>query len=453
MADSPAPAPATPSRLSFLQSPGAKFVLIGIVAVLLVVPTLLVWGLVEDRAGRARVVSAEIAQGWGAAQTVNGPWIAIPRERTVRQGDRTFTERDHVFVSPESLNVDATLAVTERRRSIYSTPLYEASVTLDARFARPTAEQLSAFRGLDPERATLVVAVSDPSGFASSVEATLAGSALSMEPGMRDVNVSFQPRRPVPGARPSSGIHAPLDLTRLGADTAVRIDMTLRGSKEIVFVPAGQDTTIGAKGDWPHPGFQGTFLPASRTVSDGGFEASWSVPYLARGIAALDARNLLPSAPSVAVDLVKPLGFYQLVSRSLKYSVAFIALVFLATFVLEMLDARRLHFIQYMLVGVALVVFYVVLLALAERIGYDLAYLAGALATTALVAWYIGGALARPRASLWVGLILAAAYALIWLILNEDEYALLIGAAVAFLAVAATMFATRKVDWSAQGRP
>ncbi|MEM7732859.1 MAG: cell envelope integrity protein CreD [Pseudomonadota bacterium] len=438
----------------FFAQPGVKFLAIGFISLLLIVPTFFVMDIVRERQQRGNVVANEIAQGWGAPQIINGPYIVIPRTREVVMETRTKTERDFLYVSPNQLAVDGTLAVSERKKSIYSTTLYGGEVNLQGRFNSGSLQQLSADGDgvLNLDAAFLLVQVGDNTGFRSAVTAKIGTRDMEMQPGTNGVFVRNTGRNSsVPLSRTGNGIFLPLDQTIVSAGFSFAMTLKLNGSRSITVAPAGRDTKISMKADWPHPGFRGAFLPDQRDISESGFAATWTVPFIARGTAANSFAKAIPNAvAAVSVDLVEPLKFYQIVQRTLKYAVLVIALIFLTVFILELMDRNAFHWIQYILTGIALVVFYVLLLALAERVGFDFAYFIAAIATTALISWYVGHALARRHATWIVAAAIAATYAVIYLVMREAEYALLVGAFVAFAAVALTMIATRNVDWAGE---
>ncbi|MDN3721556.1 cell envelope integrity protein CreD [Roseibium salinum] len=232
------------------------------------------------------------------------------------------------------------------------------------------------------------------------------------------------------------------------------IPLQLNGSTAFYVAPAGQTTKVALQSDWPHPGFTGTFLPETRTISDTGFEADWTIPYLARGTPGVQETDQLPLQDKLlGVKFVDPVNFYQTISRSLKYAIGFISLTFLAVFVLEMRTGWRFHWIQYGLVGLALIIFYVMLLAFAEHAGYGPAYLIAAAAATVLNAVYVGTSLKSRTAGLTMLLVLAVIFSVLFALMQEQDYALLIGSAIAFISLAATMFVTQKIDWSGRTVP
>jgi inner membrane protein len=209
--------------------------------------------------------------------------------------------------------------------------------------------------------------------------------------------------------------------------------------------------------NWPHPSFSGAFLPLERSISSGGFTASWRVPHLARSVPqawSLAAAGIDRFRPyQFGVQLYKPVDFYNLVTRAAKYGVLFLALAFMAVFVLELVSERRVHPVQYLFVGLAMVFFYVLLLSLAEQIGFAPAYLLAAATSGGMLSLYVGKVLeSRPRGLAMLA-IFAVLYGLLYLILSLEDYALLAGAILGFAALTAVMFATLRVDWSGAQRP
>jgi len=458
------PASAIGALSNFLSSPSAKFILLGAIIFVLLIPTLMVWALVEERSQRADVVAREISQGWGSTQLVNGPYLVIPYTRlekisqTNNNGEsQTRLVTRHAIISPEDLAINGNIAVEERKKSIYKTQLYHLKSGFKGKFP---ATDLSRIRnkGGTPKLsdAFLVMGVSDTSGFRSDISFRINGAkGRQFLPGLNNLNASrsntAQYRNQFDNGNlgSGSGVHVPISENDLTSGFAFEIDMALNGSRNLAFVPAGKTTQLNLDSNWPHPGFNGKFLPETRSVETDGFSATWTIPNLARGIDEMQFSSTLPSTvTAIGVNFVEPLSFYQVTSRSLKYAIGFFSLVFLAVFILELYGKSSLHWIQYILTGLAMIVFYVLLLALAEQVGFLVAYISASLATTALIAWYVGDALENKHGAMIVGTVLSVTYLVMYMILNEETYALLAGSIIAFVAIAATMFATRDIDWS-----
>jgi inner membrane protein len=234
-----------------------------------------------------------------------------------------------------------------------------------------------------------------------------------------------------------------------GAHFAVTSSLRFSGAERIAILAYGKTTQITIQGDWPSPGFDGGFLPVTREISDHGFHAEWSIPFIARGVRAEGIEDSVHTldATAMGVSFVEVADPYQSVERSIKYVVLFLGLIFLAYFVFEVSAGKRLHPAQYILVGIAQIIFYLLLLSLAERAGFDLAFLLAGAATVALLA----ANAAWVFSSRWQGVRAFATftvlYALIYLLLRLEDNALLVGALSSFLAVAAAMYFTRRIDW------
>lgn len=439
------------------QTPGWKFIVTGVITLLLTIPALLVWGLVEERADRADQVAHSISQGWGQARRLNGPYLVIPYIVTVKQNGEYVELRRHAIYSPELVTNESNLLVEERRKAIYTTPLYHMKSTLKGKFAAVDTSIITANNGRPRlDEAFIAIEVSDPTGFRSEVTAKIndkdVGVFLPGMEGVRPTNlaaIGYDAYNSRAKNTQSSGIHLPIVKGALENAMGFEIELAINGSRDLQIVPSGKTTKITIDSNWPHPGFNGRFLPETRNVTDKGFNAEWTIPNLARGISAVSLSDTLVNTKSVIeISFVKPLKFYQLVSRTLKYAIAFFSLVFLSIFILEIAGSQPVHWIQYILTGLAMVVFYILLLALAEHFGFELAYLIAATATTGLVSWYVGSTL-KSRNAMWVlTSIIGMTYAIMYLILKEDKYALLIGALIAFVAIGMTMYATRNIDWS-----
>jgi len=440
-----------------MASPGAKFILIGFITLILLVPAMMVWGLVEERTRRATEVAHNISQGWGHDQIVNGPFLVIPYTVTEGEGEKQKVRLSHAVFSPEKLSISGDAAVEERRLSIYKTQLYHAKLKMSGNFERADFKRITE-RGGSPqlENAFLAMSVSDTTGFRSDVGITIGNSnERYFLPGLNQLHQLSIPEAKIAarGRNPANGVHLPVTRADVISGFKFKIDMALNGSRSLTFMPAGKTTRLRLDSNWPHPGFDGRFLPENREISETGFSADWTVPNLARGVDAVFLGSSLPAIPTLmSVNFVEPLKFYQVTARTLKYSIAFFSLVFLAIFILELSGSSLIHWIQYMLCGLAMVIFYILLLALAEQIGFGLAYLFSAAATTLLIAWYIGDSLASRNGSYVIGGVLSTTYLIMYLILNEEQYALLAGSLIAFAAITATMIATRRVDWSGKGR-
>jgi len=437
------------------RSPGFKFFLIAFLILLLAIPLLIVAALVSEREGRSREVESEVARTWGGAQTLSGPFLIVPYMVRVesKEGDKLIEqmqERRAVFL-PESLSVTGSSASNVLRRSIFDINVYTATLALSGRFAAPD------IRDVDPnatavrwQDATFVLALADVSGLKEAATLSVNGrDTLAFAPSVGQAGIY------------TNGIHAKLAGSSAASSgetpTAFdfHADLVFTGSGALSFTPAARETKVDLASDWPHPSFTGSFLPVEREIGDAGFSAKWRVPHLARSVP--NTWNLTDggldrfSPYQFGVTFYQPLDFYDFIMRAVKYGILFLSVGFMGVFVLELTSATRVHAVQYLFVGIAMVFFYVLLLSLAEHIGFTKAYLVAALATGGMLSTYVAKALESTRRGLIMAGLFAVLYGLLYLILRLEDYALLAGAVLGFAALTAVMFATLRVDWSGLG--
>jgi len=425
---------------SAARSPGAKLLLVVLLTIIMAAPLFLIQLALAERENRTQDAAQDIASGWGGPQIAAGPMLFVPYTITVdtvmNGGAVQRTERQTAVLLPAMLDVKAKTTAGERWRGIFKVPVYKADIAMRARFDHAAIVAMMP-AGATPEwdKAFVGISVSDVHGVADNVVLRMNGHSMSFEPGLNG----------------GIGIHVPIDLTAVTQTLDLETAFALRGSRELSIAPLGQRTTAEIDSPWTSPSFFGTFLPTEHVINNSGFRASWTVPYLARGFGQSfgtdDEAMRAMMGSSFGVRFYQPVDHYQLIQRSLKYAILFVALSFLIFFVVEIVSARRLHAVQYTLVGAAQVLFYLLILSLAEHIGFALAYAIGAGATVALTGLYSLSVLASPLRSAVLTFVLAALYGLLYVILNAEDYALLIGSAVLFAALATTMYLTRHIDW------
>ncbi len=437
------------------RSPAFKLMLIALLILLLLIPLAIVYGLINEREGRAAEVRGEVGRIWGPSQQITGPFVIVPYSVRVEstQGDKTLVqivERRAVF-TPDRLEVAGDVTAKSLRRSIFEVPVYSSKLKLTGRFEAPRVTEIvedgANIRWGD---AALVLGISGVSGLKNAAVLKIAGVE----------DVSFAPSLGLRSAT-VSGIHARLANAgpKLLPEAATQlsgfdfeINVVLNGSVSLSLAPVAKTTAVTLKSDWPHPSFDGAFLPDDRQVTDSGFSATWKIPHLARSVpeAWIDSEagieRLTPHA--FGVQMVSPVDFYSLVDRATKYGVLFLVLAFMAVFCTEFINGKPVHPVQYFFTGVALVFFYVLLLSLAEHIGFAGAYLLASLATGLMLAIYIGQVVRDARVGYIMLGVFLVTYLLLYIILQLEDYALLAGALLGFAAMTIVMFATLRVDWS-----
>lgn len=425
------------------RRPGFKAIGVALLTFAMIVPLGLVAFIVAERQARAHDATVEIGQAWGGLeQTVAGPFLVVPfdQRRIIRRekGDEEVFERRHAVFLPETLDLVGGLDTEERHRGIFRVRVYSADMLLRGQFA--PAEMSRFVKPGDRvlwDAAFVSLAVTDTRGIRSDIALDWGGAAVPFEPG------------PGVGLVGPAGINAPLPAGGAAQGAPFELRLALKGSEGISFLPVGRTNRAGLKGDWPHPSFQGGFLPVDRAITDAGFRANWDVPSLAHGLpkAFLLGTPVPFHAAGFGVRLVDAVGFYQKVERSVKYAALFLGFTFLTFFLAETLSGARVHAVQYLMVGASQCIFYLLLLSAAEHLGFERAYGAAAGANIALITIY--GALVLRSAALGLALfvVLLTVYGLLYSLLQAEDYALLLGSAASFAALAITMFLTRNVDW------
>ncbi|NOX82592.1 MAG: cell envelope integrity protein CreD [Alphaproteobacteria bacterium] len=440
------------------RSLGLKLILVGALAFLLWIPAMLVYALIWDRSTRADEVKTEIYQLAGGRQTISGPIILAPGVIDTGKTDKdgaAITRTTVVAFTPQTLSIDAPTKTSVRRRSIYEATIFDADIVMKGRFGalkapRPAEGVLS----IDWDRAVLAVKFSSGAGLKGVRE------ALQLKLNGRPVRAAFEPgfdtlrgldEGPGTASFYATGISAALPIDNPQNGFSFELALPLSGGGALYFAPVGEQTSVSIKADWPDPSFQGAYLPDTRKITDKGFSAQWRIPYLARGLprsfVAQGNLDILDQGKSFGVEFIATASPYQSVSRALKYALMFLGIVFLTFFLFEATMGARAHPAQYILLGATQVIFYLLVLAFSEHIGFGPAFALTAGATVLLTGYYA----ATVFRSLLHGLIaftaFSGAYGLIYLLMKSEDYALLIGSVTAFGAIALTMFITRNLDW------
>ena len=438
-----------PGRVpSHVRSALKAFLVFGLVLVLQI-PIFMINSLVRERQSRRDEAAGEIASSWGRAQSLVGPAVLVPYEHRWTEEDPkgAHIERSEwrsLTLLPESLTVGGRVRTELRRRGIFAVPVYRANLELSGTFVPPDWAKL----GVDParvdwSRAQFAIGLSDARAVQEQVALVWNGARADFEPGIESLD----------GA--SSGIHAALPATRLESRATFSLPLALQGTDSLYVTPFARETAIDLAGDWASPSFQGPWLPGERTVAADGFRARWHIPSLGRNYpqawtsTEVHAREV--GASKVGVTFLTPVDHYRMAGRSVKYAFLFLVLTFTTLWLLEVRSGVAVHPLQYALVGAAMCVFFLLELALSEHLGFALAYLLASAGVAALIGAYAMAALrSRARGAL-VGGGVAALYGFLFVLLSNEDYALLVGALGLFAALALVMFATRRVDWYAAG--
>ncbi|MET0181811.1 MAG: cell envelope integrity protein CreD [Caulobacterales bacterium] len=458
------------------RSLGLKFLLVCALAVLMSIPAFGVFGLISERTSRAQGVVAEVGDRLGGEQTVVGPILVAPYRATVAATDANGRPTQQVVngwyaVFAANGSADANVDTEEKQRGdLFKVRAYTADIGMNASFdlsAEPSA--LPANAQIDWSEAVLIVGVSDPRGVMEAANVQIqGGAAIPFRPGSAYQTVftnlqgasangragsDFSNSYPVSDGRAVQWLVADVgEIARPGAQFALTTRLKISGAESLSLTAFARNTELRMHGDWPHVGYYGAYA-AEAADAEEGFDSRWSVPLVRRNLADAGATDTLSGLGNQAVTtrFVDPSNPYQAVTRSLKYALLFIGVVFLAYFLFEATSDQRVHPAQYVLVGLAQIIFYLLLLAIAERLGFDWAFLIAASATVLLIGWYAGAVFKSRQRQYAAIAAFTVLYALIYVLMSLEDFALLVGALAAFIAIAAVMWFTRNLDWYGLG--
>lgn len=432
---------------SLRHSPILRLAVLGILTLVLLIPISMISSLVAERQQRRDAAVAEVSSKWGSAQSITGPALVLPythRYRVTTDDGKQIerTEPKTAIVLAEQLNIRGTMRTETRQRGIFSVPVYKLTLDVRGEFAHPPLADLAiAPTDVDWARAYVAVGVSDPRAIQDAAVLTWNGKPVAFVPGAGAFREA------------GSGIHAPVAVDDAMQRVAFSFPLVLDGTTSADVVPFARTTTVALQGDYPHPSFQGKWLPTTRAVTDQAFNAQWSVPYLGRDYPQAwtsSADSSLANAidgSRFGVELVNPVDHYHMAERSVKYAFLFILLTFATVWLIEVLAGVRVHPIQYLMVGAALCLFFLLELALSEHLGFPVAYGLASAAVVAMVGAYSRAVLRATKRASIVAAGVAALYAYLYLLLMNEDYALLIGSIGLFAILGGIMYATRRVDW------
>ena len=448
------------------KSPGRKLLLAILIGVALAIPLFSVWLLVYDRQSQSNEARASITEGWGGPQAISGPVLVIPyrasaTDTVVQAGKSTTVARDvirELTLEPEAVEIRSRVDPELRKRSIYEAVVYDASAAGSARFAFPP--DLARY-GVDPAtldlgKSELRFGLSDPRGLGANPKVKVDGRSVRLQPGA--------------GSGQGRGFFAFVDAASLpGRTMVVEFDYAFRGNSSLTLAPHAGDTHWAVTSSWPHPSFGGSFLPGTRQLGADGFTANYRIGNLALGRslvstgdkggsditatpapeAAYAVEVAAPAgASNASISLIQPVDLYSRVNRATKYGFLFIGFTFLTLLMFDIIGGVRVSAVEYLLMGAAIVLFFVLLLAFAEVIGFTAAYVVASVAIAGLNTAYSAAVLGSWRRGYVIGGLLIGLYAVLYILLGLEAFSLLIGSILLFVALAGVMYATRRIDWS-----
>jgi inner membrane protein len=434
-----------------------RFITIALLIGVMTLPLGMVNDIVTERSRLYRGVLNEIAGIWGHQQNIQGPALFIPytekfitevvktdKDGYERKENKTTFKNRTAIILPDDLNIDVDLSGQKRKRSLYESLVYTADLKVSGDFQRPDINSLS--DNIDKihwSRAWLALGISD----------TQAINKVSHLQWSSQHQVDFEPGTKVIKTM-ASGFHAPLDLTLSTHGSTkkkrypFKMNLNINGSQGFYFSPFGKTTDVIVKSDWPHPSFQGNVLPDSHEISAKGFEANWSVPNLARNypqLWTLETQAFNVNEFSAGVNLFESVSLYSQITRAIKYGVLFFVLTYITFLIFELGIGRRLHIVQYGVIGLALSMFYLTLLSMAEHAGFFKAYIFAASIIILMISLYAMAAIRNLFKTAIVTVLLAGLYAMLYSLLKLEDYALLAGTVLLLVILAVMMYLTRNI--------
>jgi len=424
-----------------------KLLSIGFLVLILLIPSAWIESLIAERQGRADAVVSEISDKWSGEQTITGPVLVIPvvqREKIDKgkEGIEIREWKEKLFFLPDQLTVSGRVNPQLLHRGIFEAAVYESDLQLKAVFNFPDFKKLN-LDGKDMvwSEATLVTGLSDMRGITKNPILEMDGRQLAGEPS-KQIGLTHDEAN-------NSGIVAPLNWQGEGDFKGnVTLQLSLKGSTSLYFIPTGKTTEVSLEGPWANPSFEGNFLPTDRTLSEKGFKANWQVLHYNRPFSQQwigDSQQL--SGAEFGVRLLIPVDQYQKTTRTAKYSVLIILLTFISLFMVEIMRKVRIHPFQYILIGAALIIYYTLLLSLSEQLGFNLAYGISTLATVMLITWYAHSFLPDRKVLTVFASLLGFFYLFIFVIIQLQDYSLLLGSAGLFIILGAIMYFSRNIHW------
>ena len=425
------------------QKPITKVVFIGILVLILLIPMQMIKNLINERMRTAEDATREVYQSWSGPQTIAGAVLSLTLKTQTKDAEgKAKFEYNTYNILPNDLKINGNIATQELKRGIYEIVVYNAPLDITGNFVYTDDLKniIGSFEDSEVTNASIYIGISDLRGISEEVTMNFGEQQLNMNSGMPSYSLS------------TSGLSSKVNLDSFLAGSVVNFStkLALKGSKSIDFIPLGKTTSVALTSNCTTPSFQGSFLPANRNVTNNGFTCDWKVVQVNRNYPQVIVgqsynRSVYDSA--FGVNVLIPLQHYQKAMRTVKYAILIILLTFVVNFFVEMIQKKDIHPIQYLLIGLALCLFYTLLVSLSEHISFTAAYIIAALMTDGLITCYLAGVLKIKKTALAIGGLLLALYAFIFVLLQLESYALLAGSIGLFVLLAVLMHFSQKIEW------
>lgn len=412
-----------------------KIVVVAVLVAVMLLPITMIRSLIEEREQNQQAAQDDIVNKWGGAQQLTGPVLVLPYQSGIDKNGNPLIA--YSYYLPDDFRVDGNITAEERSRTLFHTLVYQSDMQISGRFSLPDYTKLNIKEEqVRWQDAFVLIGIPYLQGVRNKIEFNVNGKSLPVQPGVKSNTLI------------DSGVTIGMPVDPSVQSYEFSFDLGLNGSGGLYFTPIGKENRIHLKSPWSTVAFNGDFLPADRVINNEGFDASWNVfDYNRNYVQMWTGSNDVIKTSSLGVDLRYPVDKYQMTMRSVKYAIMFIVLTFVVFFLVELLSKKRIHPVQYLLVSCALVLFYTLLLAISEHLSFGLSYLISGAATTLLITAYSTTMFRNVKQTAVMGLFLTVLYAYLYIILQQENMALLFGAVGLFVALAIVMYVLRKVNW------
>ncbi|MEP2773934.1 MAG: cell envelope integrity protein CreD [Fulvivirga sp.] len=416
-----------------------KLITITILMLLLLIPTAMIESIIEERQASNMQATDEVSAKWANEQLINGPVLSIPVIYEYLKDDKLTEVTKYWKILPNELTVNGEVIPKSLNRGIYEVIVYDAALAVSGNFIIDETFEKDNIKEIKYDRAFLTVGISDMRGIKDQVSIKFGKSNLKVQPGSKIPDLI------------KSGITAQIpQVSATNKPLPFQFNLGLQGSQQLSFTPIGSTTKVNLTSAWDSPSFNGSFLPRSREVNENGFEASWKVLELNRNFPQswIGHHNLAEIETSAfGVDLIMPIDDYQKSIRSVKYGAMTVALTFLTIFLVEVIKKRRIHPFQYAFVGLALCLFYILLISISEHLNFNLAYFISTVSVVTMIGLYAISVFNSKRISLLLILIIIGVYCFLFTTLQLADYALLLGSIGLTAILGLAMYYTRNINW------
>lgn len=420
------------------SSVGIRLVVIAVLSLLLLIPAGMIERLIHEREMTRNNAVGEVSGKWGGSQLLSGPILTVPlKEQYKDNKGNVTTSIQYAHFLPDELSIQGDVSPQIRRRGIYEVVLYNGKLKVSGSFQHPAMNDLGiSNQEIMWKDAFLSLGITDMKGIKDTIKIKWNDSDLTANPGIKSDDVLC------------SGVSTKVELNETQKNNTFSFNVDLNGSQDLKFIPVGKETRVVVSSSWTAPSFQGGFLPEKREITKNGFTAEWKVLQLNRNYPQKwVGKHYEIQHSAFGVNLLMPIDHYQKTMRTVKYALLFIGLTFMSFFVIETLTRKPIHPIQYLLIGLALILFYSLLLSLSEHIGFGYSYLIASFCTVFMITAYSKSVLQSKLTTSVVFGILSTLYGFLYVLLQVEDYALLLGSAGLFAILGLFMYITRRIDW------